>query len=50
MSVDVEGTQESVLKTCLVAPNSFFKISKERVRSDLRRLKNRLQERATTCV
>ena len=30
-----------VLKTSKVAPNQFFKISKEPVRSDLRRLKNR---------
>ena len=30
------------LETSKVAPNSFFKISKERVRSDLKRLKNRL--------
>ena len=30
-----------VLKTFQPAPNSFFKIGKERVRSDLRRLKNR---------
>ena len=30
---------EPVLKTFKVAPNSFFNISKERVRSDLRRLK-----------
>ena len=36
--------QKPVLKTFYVAPNSFFKISKERVRSDLRRLKNRLQD------
>ena len=36
--------QQPVLKTFQVAPNSFFKISKERVRSDLRRLKNRLLE------
>ena len=37
--------QKPVLKTFKVAPNSFFKYSKERVRFDLRRLKNRPRAR-----
>ena len=35
---------KTVLKTFYVGPNSFFKISKERVRSDIKRLKNQLLE------
>ena len=43
--------QKPVLKTFRVRPNSFFKQSKERVRCDLKRLKNRLQAAASwTCL
>ena len=43
-----ETNQKPVLKTSSVGPNSLFKIRKERVRSDLKRLKNRLRARRHT--
>ena len=42
--VGFEHQLERVLKTFSVALNSFFKLSEERVRYDLRRLKNQLLE------
>ena len=38
--------EKAVLKTSLVAPNSIFKLLKQRVRSDLKRLKNWLEVHA----
>ena len=38
------AVREPVRETFLVAPNSLFKQGKERVRTGLRRLKNRLRE------
>ena len=40
--------QNAFLETLNVAPNSFVKLSRERVRSGLKRLKNRLQDPAET--
>ena len=39
---------EAVLKTFQIAPNSLFKLSKERVWSDLKCLKNRFLRRWNT--
>ena len=40
--------EEGFLKTSSVGPNSFFTLRKERVRCDLKRLKNRLLIRRTS--
>ena len=45
----LQKPKKPVLKTFSVGPNSLFTLLRERVRTDLKRLKNRLTRRCPNC-